>query len=305
MINSAGKKHQFNSMFNRVSSKPLKLDVEGRVLNFPTLDDFDFALTCRVEVPASKITSLVQLTDDALREEARSINKVEKRFVDLIASGLDDQATVGRDLRTLDIKLFSHDHQWRSIMGALRAQGPEYDEYKKLALIKYMQYLSARQEVVKSIFSERQQRASTPVAWNDSDENVGKQPFQETGSFKLATSADTGNVEEEGFLRLPKGEVMTIPLSEGHELELLLAEHRFRLVLGQPAHLLGENGAQYDLRQGKNLIGRELGNHIVVDSSYRDVSRKHLLIDTTDPESIRLTDMSSHGTFVRAAEQTR
>ena len=79
-----------------------------------------------------------------------------------------------------------------------------------------------------------------------------------------------------------------------------LAGHHFKLVEGDPSRLLGENGEEHILQQGKNLIGRELGNHIVVDSRYRDVSRTHLLIDLTDQPIVQFTDMSSHGTFVRA-----
>ncbi len=283
-------------MFRRASPRSLALEIEDRVLTFPTLAEFDFALASRTEVPTPKITSLVRLSDEALKDEARAIKKVEMHFVDLVTANMEDPAALGHDLRGLDIKLFSQDHRWRSIMSALREQESDYDDYKKLALVKYMQYLSARQEIVKSISAERQQRVRVP---EKPEARVSDQPLRDTVRFELA--ADKGEkAHSEGFTRLPKGEVVAIHLQPGQKLELSLAGHRFGLLEGAPLRLIGENGDQHILQQGKNLIGRELGNHVVVDSSYRDVSRKHLLIDFTDPRTVRLTDVSSQGTFVRA-----
>ncbi len=286
-------------MFRRASPRSLALEIEDRVLTFPTLAEFDFALASRTEVPTPKITSLVRLSDEALKDEARAIKKVEMHFVDLVTANMEDPAALGHDLRGLDIKLFSQDHQWRSIMSALREQASDYDDYKKLALVKYMQYLSARQEIVKSISAERQQRVRVPVFPEKPEAQVANQPLRDTVGFQL--TADKGEkAQSEGFARLPKGEAVAIRLQAGQKLDLSLAGHRFRLLEGSPLRLVGENGDQHTLQQGKNLIGRELGNHVVVDSSYRDVSRKHLLIDFADPRTVRLTDVSSQGTFVRA-----
>ncbi len=285
-------------MFRRTSPRSLTLEIEDRVLSFPTLAEFEFALASRTEVPTPKITSLVRLSDEALNDEARAIKKVEMHFVDLVTANMEDPAMLGRDLQGLDIKLFSQDHQWRSIMSALRGQESDYDDYKKLALVKYMQYLSARQEIVKSISAERQQRVRVPFP-EEPEAQVADQPLRDTVGFELA--ADEGKTaRSDGFTRLPKGEAVAIRLQAGQTLDLSLAGHRFRLLEGSPLRLVGENGDQHTLQQGKNLIGRELGNHVVVDSSYRDVSRKHLLIDFADPRTVRLTDVSSQGTFVRA-----
>lgn len=284
-------------MFGKTVPRPLTLEIEGHSLTFPTLADFEFALASRTEVPAAKITRLVRLSDEALEDEARAIGKVEKHFVDLVAADMQDQAALGRDMQELDYKLFSQDHQWRSIMSGLQGQESDYDEYRKAALVKYMQYLAARQEIVKSISAERQQRASAPPFPETPPEASANPLSRDTVAVDLEAGAG-GGAQAEGFVRLPKGEAVSIRLPAGQEIALSLAGHRFRLVEGRPSHLVGENGDQHTLQQGKNLIGRELGNHIVVDSSYRDVSRKHLLIDLADPHMVRLTDMSAHGTFI-------
>ena len=54
----------------------------------------------------------------------------------------------------------------------------------------------------------------------------------------------------------------------------------------------------YPLKPGVNVIGRHPGNDVVVGGWYRDVSRKHLMVDIGDDNRIGLTDLSTHGTFL-------
>ena len=54
----------------------------------------------------------------------------------------------------------------------------------------------------------------------------------------------------------------------------------------------------YPLKSGVNVIGRHPGNDVVVGGWYRDVSRKHLMVDTGRRGSLSLTDLSTHGTFL-------
>ena len=37
---------------------------------------------------------------------------------------------------------------------ALNLHGPEFDEHKKLVLVKYMQYLASRQDVLRSLYPD-------------------------------------------------------------------------------------------------------------------------------------------------------
>ncbi len=286
-------------MFNKTAAQSLVLHIDGERLTFTTLADFEFALASRTEVPAAKITRLVRLSDEALQEEARGIGKAEKYFVDLVADGMQDETALGRAFQALDIKLFSQDHQWRSIMSSLSGQQPGYDDFKRTALAKYMQYLAARQQIVKSISAERQRRAAAPVVPDKPDQRAAEELSKATVVIDMGEHATEAALGED-YVRIPKGEAVSVRLPAGRDLGLSLAGHRFRLAYGNPCRLVGENGDEHTLQQGKNLVGRELGNHIVVDSSYRDVSRKHLLIDLASLPVVYITDVSSHGTFVSA-----
>jgi len=288
-------------MFSRKSDpdSPLRLEIGGRTVTFATLDDFGFALSSRTEVPGEKITGLMQLSDQELEEEARAIKRAARRLVDIIASAIEDQTTVGRDLRMMDPKLFTHDHQWRAIMSDLNRQTANYDAFKKLALVRYTQYLAARYNLAQSIYTDRQRQAggSTLPSGDEGDE-MAPQDMRETLIFDLVDALDAPTTRG-AFVRLPKGEMVAIPLEAGRDLELMLSRHLFRLVSGKSSHLADENGQAYPLRAGTNIIGRDPESDVVVAPKFSDVSRKHVILEVADSALVRLTDVSSHGTLVR------
>ncbi|MCP4231007.1 MAG: FHA domain-containing protein, partial [bacterium] len=115
--------------------------------------------------------------------------------------------------------------------------------------------------------------------------------------FDTAIS-ETQDRTEQTFTRLPKGEAVTINLIPGEELELMLSKHPFRFINHGQGRLQDEVGNDYQLAEGKNIVGRDAVCNIVVDAAYRDVSRMHLIIEPLSPQIFEVTDLSSHGTFL-------
>ena len=141
------------AMLASLLHKPLELEVASRVLRFDSKADFEFALASRTEVPAGKISELMRFDANQLTEEASSVRHVERHFVEVLSRSIQEQGSIGYLMREMDMKLFSQDHEWRAIMQAMARQPAQYNDYKQLALVKYMQYLAARQDVLKGIFS--------------------------------------------------------------------------------------------------------------------------------------------------------
>ncbi len=283
-------------MLKFLFSKPLKLVLKDRTVSFASLADFEFSLASRTEVPAGKIADFVRLSSDALTKEATNIRQVEHRFVDLLSKSMEETGSIGLLLRNTDSKLFSQDHEWRTIFKALNKVGKEYDEYKQLALVKYMQYLGSRQDVLRSIFANKFQLdeaadGAALAAGPDLRETI----IFESQKTKLLAPRDGG------LQRLPRGETVTVSLGGEENLEIILSRHKFTIVSGQQLYLVDENGPDYLLRNGRNYVGRQQDNNVIVDAGYRDVSRKHLIIDIEEGQDLRLTDLSSHGTYVTAS----
>lgn len=277
-------------MFRNWFKRPLELDLGERVVRFDTLGDFEFSLSSRTDVPAAKVGELVRFEPEALRREASDIREVERRFVQVLSQSLASPGTLGHLLREIDTKLFSHDHDWREIMRAVIEQSAAFEEYKKIALAKYMQYLGSRQEVLRSIYVNKH-------AIGEPEPEPGSDRLRETIIFDLGALPRAH--EAPGFQRLPRGESVAVTVPPGRELQLVLSRHPFTLVSGARPRLVDGDGRAQPLQEGRNLIGRQPDGDVVVEGGLRDVSRQHLIIVAGEEGEFTLTDVSSHGTFVQ------
>jgi len=283
-------------MFRRMPIDVLELSIDGDRYVFQSPRDFEFALAGRTCLPTAKIAALSRLDDDELLREAQAIRAVEQRFSEALSGALEDITTVSPLLKTLEPSVISQDNNWRSIIGALNDAGRISETYKKIALVKYMQYLTSRQEVVKSLYANRQPRGD-----GEARPNNGSAVYRPTARFRETMLFNLNNISEMerhemSFSRLPKGETVEVDLEEDLAIDLLLAKHQCRILLRDKLFFVDENGHDSELHAGRNVVGRDATSDVIIDASLRDVSRKHLIVESDGVAQIRLTDISSHGT---------
>ena len=200
----------------------------------------------------------------------------------------------------LDMAVVSQDHDWRAIMTALNDADLEAEEYKRVALVKYIQYLNARQQVIRSVYGLRHRAMRGEQR---SGSTAQDSPMRETVIFDVSSYV-RGSGEE--LLRMPKGEQVEIDLESDRPLNILLAKHPFTLVAsGDGIRFSGKGAHSGLLRPGRNVIGRDANADVVIDHELRDVSRRHLLVETDGRTQVRLTDISSHGTCIPPAHLDR
>lgn len=297
-------------MLGSLLNRPLELEVSGRGLRFDSKTDFEFALASRTEVPAGKIAELMRFDTTQLMEEASSVRQVERQFVEILSQSIQEPEIIGYLMREMDPKLFSQDHEWRAIMQALSKQPARYNDFKQLALVKYMQYLGARQDVLKGIYGFKVS-VGVPV---QPPEAGGGAEYRETVIFDVLDSlpapapasvpvpvgADSASDAEEELTRIPRGEDIPVDVEPGVEMPIILSRHPFALRLGDTPALVEENGHALTLKPGRNILGRDPDSDVMLHTGYRDVSRTHLIIEVVSETRAHLTDLSSHGTFIPA-----
>jgi len=300
-------------MLDKLFGKALTLVINGEEISFHTLAEFEFALGGRTNVPASKLADLIVLSPDDLKREAKSIKAVEKRFVDILSRSIEQPGEIGRLVREIDIQVFSNDYDWRNIFKALNQQGPDYDELRRVAVVKYMQYLRSRQDVIKQTYKVKLKEAdkagadvppsalatlafdAPPLAED------GKDALKETSIFDSVSLEAPLDLASAAFVRLPKGEAVELAPRANADFEMKLSKHPFTFRNRASRELVDEHGQVYPLANGKNIVGRDAVCNVVVDSALRDVSRMHLIIEPLADGLLRFTDLSSHGTFVPTA----
>lgn len=283
-------------MFRNTSIDALELNIDGETYVFQTPREFEFALAGRTSVPTPKITALARLSDDELLREAEAVRAVEQRFEEALSGAIDDITTVGPVLKTMEPSIISQDNGWRSIIAALNGVGHVSETYKKIVLVKYTQYLASRQEAVKSLYANRHQSEKADVRPGN-----GSGVYRPTARLRETMLIDLNAIpemerHEASFSRLPKGETVEVDLEEDRAIDLLLAKHQCRILLRDKLLFVDESGQNSELRAGRNVVGRDSSSDIVINASLRDVSRKHLIVESDGVRQIKLTDISSHGT---------
>ena len=285
-------------MLSKLFYRPTKLQVGGQLLTFYSIADFEFSLNGRTTLPVKKITELVKQSPHLLHKEAATIKEIEKKFVAILSQSIENPQSINQALRELDNTVFSQDHGWRSLMAALNTGGDELNPYRRVALVKYMQYLASRQEIIKYLYSDKQAapRVNPPALETPQDQQTDKLSgtLILDGPMVETLTGMAGDTLE----RLPKGEAISINMEKNRNIDMRLSKHKCKLSAKNGIEFIDQGGKHHPLKPGKNVIGRDLNSTIKVDAELRDVSRLHLLIENLGDNVVRLTDMSSHGTFL-------
>ena len=284
-------------MLNKFFTKPIELSVGEQTYKFCSVADFEFSLAGRTAVPSRKITEMVKFSTEQLKKEARTIKDIEKRFVGILSRSIEDTNSINRALRELDPVIFSQDHGWREIISALNNGDEELNPFRRIALVKYMQYLSARQEIIKYLYSEKKKLLNET---NGEPEGV---PFKDTVILENTVfepaSAENAAASDK-FERMPKGEAVTLIVRPGEEIDLLLSRHACKIAAADGRlYFLDHSGRRYELKKGRTVVGRDSVSTIMMDPALRDVSRLHIVIEKFDDQTVQVTDLSSHGTYIQ------
>lgn len=275
--------------------KPLKLDVGDQTLTFTSLREFDFALASRLEVPTTKISRMVKFTDEELLEEITGIRDVRQKFIEVLLKSIEKHDSISHSLRMLEPTLFSNDHKWRGLIAALNRNPETPDAFKRVALVKYLQYLAARQDMARQIYRDHQHASDgkEPPVLGEESSQVSMARLE---GDHIRAASPSGEVT-----RLPKGEKVPLKVKPGDEVYVFLSKQPYKLRRGEHEKLIliDEEGNEQSLHHGLNVIGRDAGSDVVVGKDRKDVSRRHLVIELPDDEVAMLTDMSSYGTFIK------
>jgi len=285
-------------MLKRLFGHALELDVGAGPLRFRSSREFENVLGGKTFLSSTRITILGGLSDDALMQEADAFRLMEQRIVAALShpgNGIE------QFLVQLDLPEITEDHDWRLIFGALRLLDGGAENYKKAALLKYVEYLGSGQQVVQTI---RANRHGGPMAAEErpgssAGGSLGKRQSLIYDLAELAGMDDQGDHrDKDEFARMSKGESLEFHFGPHQSLSLMLAKYRFTLVSGDMFLLLDESGHDLKVRPGKNIIGRSTQSDVTLEAAYGAVSRKHLIVEIQDDGKVTLTDISTLGTFV-------
>ena len=232
--------------------------------------------------PASPATASAEPVEHAYTQMLTTTGRPHSdlELVDSLVAYLNRQPEdADRVLRDLGTTFFPVENGWRSLFTRLIQQTDAQPELKRLALEDFRRYLA--------------RRASGGEAVGSSEEV----PLPPSASGTLGK--DIAQPPAPHLVRLPAGRPVVARSPDAmRPLEVRLASCRLWLRHGNDATLTLPDGSRVALEPGRTTIGRDPSVDIVISAEWPDVSRRHLLVDTTNGAGLVLTDVSSFGTFV-------
>ncbi|MEM7467312.1 MAG: FHA domain-containing protein [Pseudomonadota bacterium] len=298
VVNTDKKTNRTNRRFD--GSEPLEantdtvvLTVDGALFQFHSVDEFSTAVEGRTAISSALFTQISKLNHHELHVLASTLKEEEKTLIDVLERTLSAPGTLTAAINRIPLSVLRNDHCWRDIIVSLCDLDAD-EEYLQTAVVKYLQFLSSHQEVVRLLHAITSEETTIPASQEDIEADVA--PY-ETALFDVLQYSDAGRMVNP-YRRLPQGEAVTLHALPGHPINLLLAKYSFELVNRNGWKLLDAKNREYALANDLNYIGRGRENDVALSNEYRNVSRKHVIVHPLDDSSVVLIDLSSHGTFV-------
>jgi FHA domain-containing protein len=274
----------------KILTKPLELKIDGKLITFKSMDDFEFAMRPRTMLPQNRITETINLSSGELALESNAMDVAMEQITELIneSSG---SGEVTQKLKKIKSVIFSNDNDWRDIFYTLKKdRSTDSSKYKLVALTAYLQYLNNRQELVKTVKARLEQN-ETP------QDNTEIAEFK-TGELDIDDSFDSNILAKQlGMNDMPIAEYVELELEQGTEIKLLLADNQCKLVLKNGIKFIDSENIEYPIVIGLNKIGRGRECNVRFVETMPRISRLHLIIINHDNKKLELTDLSTYGTY--------
>ena len=181
-------------------------------------------------------------------------------------------------LYLLGDEFFVPEQGWRELFQAL--EGATCDDVTKvMVLARYRRYLLRKIEALEALEGD-----GTCI--------------DEISSFSMPTAGRAPAGPDSTQVRLVKSATTEVHVTPGARVPIWLGRRRFYIEVGATTSLVDDAGGRTILRQGRNLVGRARYADAVIDSTFADVSRSHLMVEVFDGRPVSLRDLSSRGTWV-------
>lgn len=272
---------------------PVKLTLKSVPAEIWTLEEFDRAIVAKMQITTQLFAKLSSLDDETLFKLTLSTRKASDKLQAGLRAAVDQPARVKSLLLDLGPTFFTEDHEWRKLFSEIVTLPPDRNELKLIALTRYHRYLTARLDALNTVGCNRIQSKICGHAHSVTEDvtQFGDHP----GVTRELSSSET---IVRDVVRLPKGKTAPIRAEDQACVDIWLAKRRFRIEMWDQASLIDSHGNSIVLKEGRNSVGRALFNDVIIDPSFNEVSRSHMIVDMSGGRPVGITDLSSGGTFL-------
>ena len=270
---------------------PLRLEMHGHWEVFSDEQDYARFLSSRIEVSADIIERLAGLDSHGVQRQLRHTRRSHRNAVDILVRALETRQRLRYLWGMLDVDKVPDEQDWPTILFAVGSNDRISDSALRLTLTHYIHYLESRRDLLETL--SREYRAGLAASAGSPVVPRAMRSEAVPRSSRFTTRLN------KHYARLPRRRAVNLDLNLHKDIVIYLAHNRFNLKLVEGQVILQQqDGVNYEVRPGRTMVGRSAQCEISVDSAGADVSRQHLLIEMTVDHHLRLTDVSSRGTYL-------
>lgn len=280
------------SKFADILQRPVTLELDGKRQVFHNSAEFEKLLRKRTDVSAEVLKSLGRRSEHELRQEAKRIGDVHRQIMSSVLQVLEGGGGYTALWDELDISLLPEDHSWQAVLFALGDETHVPDDFRRAAIVNYLQYLGARKEILENLYKEMNHLAT--AEFESQSQNAEEAP--------RAGQHDPTVRRVPNMARLPHEQLILLKLPEHEDIQIRFG--RLPVTLRLESNLLkvcDTSGTWHTLLPGRYLLGRSRECDITFFSSRADVadiSRRHLQLELDSDGEVRARDLSSRGTWL-------
>ena len=270
---------------------PLRLDIGGNWQVFQNEQQFSEFLAERIEMSANRIEDLTALDGHGVQRELRHTRRSHQNSVDILVRAMETHTRLRYLWGLLDVSKVPDEHDWPSILFAVGSADNTSEPALRLTLTHYVHYLEARREILESMGREWRSVALRGGSPRPVTPKAMRSDLSPVSRFTTRRN--------QLYARLPRRRAVNVDLNTRRQITLYLARNRFVLRLEDGYVVLQQNdGVNHTLKIGRNMVGRSAQCEVCVDQGHSDISRQHLLIEVSEGSHVRLTDLSSRGSYM-------
>ncbi len=279
-------------MFGRLKNRGVNLAFAGHFLRAANIPEFEALLSPLTAVSAPRLAELATLDGEALRYTDQTLGQLITQF----SSSLNTPAEIAELAKRVQT-LGANYQPWSDALSQASQWQDHQNPFRQALINACMHYLSNEQLCIQTLQDNRRQHQ--PAHADDQQHHDERRQRLIFAPHTLGIGAEDRN--ETALTRLGKGHVAEMTLQPGQSATLMFARHVFLVVCGNPWLLIDDHGEDLQLLPGRNLVGRSTDCDVVVDERYFAVSRRHTLLETNSENVLKITDLSSLGTFIPQA----
>ena len=281
-------------MIARLFDRGVVLRMGAREIRAGTTGSLRSTLTAYAALNAARITELGKLADAQLAAHATWLAALAADLSDRLSHRDCNPTEILTHVREARAPL---DEVWINAIAQVSQWPHTRSDYQHALLDALVEYLASERDCARTLIDNR---ARAPLDHSRSGAADCELLLHQQLIFDVACDDDADNQPIE-FDRLVKGEPLDIPIAAGQCIQILLAHYRFALICGTPWRLVDRYGEDLRLTPGRCVTGRSNECDLLVHDSFRAISRRHAVLETQGTDLLRITDISSLGTFTPRA----